>query len=88
MKKATLLQNFKGWREFNRAYNEYENTGDETAVSVRFTYSIKEGNAAGVKVYLDNMNLDSAIDGDRQYPDTVSYTHLWRVTFRMLSNNG
>ena len=72
VKKATLLQNFKGWREFNRAYNEYENTGDETAVSVRFTYSIKEGNAAGVKVYLDNMNLDSAIDGDRQYPDMLA----------------
>ena len=50
VKKATLLQNFKGWREFSRAYNEYENTGDETAVRVRFTYGIKEGNAAGAKV--------------------------------------
>ena len=72
VKKATLLQNFKGWREFNRAYNEYENTADETAVRVRFTYNIKEGNAFGVKVYLDNMNLNNTVDGDRQYPDMLS----------------
>lgn len=72
VKKATLLQNFKGWREFSRPYNEYENTGDATAVRVRLTYSIKEGNAAGVRIYLDNMNLNSTVDGNRQYPEMLA----------------
>ena len=72
VKKATLLQNFKGWREFNRPYDEYENTDDETAVRVRLTYSLKEGNTTGVKVYLDNMNLNNTVDGNRQYPEMLA----------------
>ena len=63
-KKATLSMNFKGWRELNRPYDEYENKDNAVINKVRFTYAGK-----GMKVYLDNMDLNAKVDSERKYTD-------------------
>ena len=64
VKKATMLMNFKGWREFNRPYDEYANKDNAVVTKVRFTYEGK-----GQKVYFDNMDLNAKVDDKRIYTD-------------------
>ena len=64
VKKATMLMNFKGWREFNRPYDEYANKDNAVVAKVRFTYEGK-----GQKVYFDNMDLNAKVDDKRIYTD-------------------
>ena len=69
VKKATILVNFKGWREFSRAYDEYANKANASVKKVRFTYAAKEGN--GQKILLDNVDFNAVVDSKRQYPDMM-----------------
>ena len=64
VKKATMLMNFKGWRVFNRPYDEYANKDNAIVTKVRFTYEGK-----GEKVYFDNMDLNAKVDDKRRYTD-------------------
>lgn len=64
VKKATMLMNFKGWREFNRPYDEYTNKDNAIVTKVRFTYEGK-----GQNIYFDNMDLNSKVDANRRYTD-------------------
>ena len=70
VKKATILVNFKGWREFSRAYDEYANKENASVKKVRFTYATKEGN--GQKILLDNVDFNAIVDSKRQYPDMMA----------------
>lgn len=69
VKKATILVNFKGWREFSRAYDEYANKANASVKKVRFIYAAKEGN--GQKILLDNVDFNAVVDSKRQYPDMM-----------------
>lgn len=69
VKKATILVNFKGWREFSRAYDEYANKANASVKKVRYTYAAKEGN--GQKILFDNMDFNATVDSKRQYPDMM-----------------
>ena len=64
VKKATMLMNFRGWREFNRPYDEYENKDNAVITKVRFTYEGK-----GQSIYFDNMDLNAKVDDKRRYTD-------------------
>lgn len=69
VKRATILVNFKGWREFSRPYNEYENKANGKVKKVRFTYAAKEGD--GQKIFFDNVDFNAVVDSKRQYPDMM-----------------
>ena len=72
LKQANLTVNFKGWREFSRPYNEYENTADGTVAKLRFTYNLKEGNTEPADtLFIDHMDLNYGVDNNRQYPDMM-----------------
>lgn len=53
---ANFLCNFKGWREFNRAYIEYASTLSFTVSSIRIT--LKPTTTATRKIYFDNVNFN------------------------------
>lgn len=83
VKKATLLMNFDGWREFNRPYDEYANKDNAVVSKVRFTYEGK-----GQKLYFDNVDLNAKVDDKRIYTDFLvrdseylnnSYARLLKV---------
>lgn len=56
-KTGRISMNFKGWREFNRFYSDYENKNAATITDIRFTYHGKS--AGNTKIYLDKVNFDA-----------------------------
>lgn len=53
---ANYLLNYKGWREFNRAYTEYVSSISFTVTSVRMT--LKPASTGSRKIYFDQINLN------------------------------
>lgn len=60
---ANFLCNYKGWREFNRAYNEYASTLSSSISSVRIT--LKPTTANIRKIYFDNVNFNYTTEATR-----------------------
>lgn len=60
---ANFLCNFRGWREFNRAYIEYASTLSSSISSVRIT--LKPTNQATRKVYFDDVNFNYTTEASR-----------------------
>lgn len=62
-KTARFLCNYKGWREFNRAYTEYASTLSSSISSVRIT--LKPTNGDSRKIYFDQVNFNKTTDAGR-----------------------
>lgn len=62
-RKANFLLNYKGWREFNRAYIDYVSKVSSTIDAVRF--NIKPTDNATRKIYFDNIKFNQATDANR-----------------------
>ncbi len=60
---ARFLLNYRGWREFNRAYTEYASNVSSTISAVRFT--LKPTSAASRKIYFDNVKLNQTTQANR-----------------------
>jgi len=61
---ANFLLNYKGWREFNRAYNEYVSNVSFTVTSVRMT--LKPTNATATRtLYFDEVRLNQTTPSTR-----------------------
>lgn len=64
VRKAVFLINYKGWREFNRAYTEYASTTSVFITAVRF--SLKPTSATSVrKIYFDDVQFNRTNDSER-----------------------
>jgi len=62
-KKAQFLCNFKGWREFNRAYTEYASTLSTSITSVRIT--LKPTTSGTRKIYFDKVDFNYPTESAR-----------------------
>jgi len=62
-KTAWYLLNYKGWREFNRAYTEYASTLSSTIHKIRFTLFPTSGSTR--KIYFDQVNFNQATESKR-----------------------
>jgi hypothetical protein len=62
-RKANLLCNTRGWREFNRAYTEYASTGTATVNALRIT--LKPTGAAQRKIFFDDIRLNQTTASGR-----------------------
>ncbi len=62
-RKAVYLCNYKGWHEFNRAYNEYASTLSSSITSVRIT--LKPTSLTARKIYFDNVDFNHTTDATR-----------------------
>ena len=60
---ANFLCNFKGWREFNRAYTEYASTASSSITSVRIT--LKPTDSSVRKIYFDDVNFNYTTEATR-----------------------
>lgn len=60
---ANYLLNYKGWREFNRAYTEYITNVSFTVTSVRMT--LKPVSTGNRKIYFDQINLNESTAASR-----------------------
>ncbi|MEG1587107.1 MAG: DUF4627 domain-containing protein [Bacteroidales bacterium] len=76
VKTAHLLMNFKGWREFNRPYNEYQNSDNAKISNVRFVYKTTNTDR-GQKIYIDDVNLSAPIESTRYYSDFLVEDLEW-----------
>jgi hypothetical protein len=60
---ARYLLNYRGWREFNRAYNEYISKVSSTINAVRFT--LKPSSDSNRKIFFDDISFNKLINLDR-----------------------
>ncbi|GAB1415071.1 chondroitinase family polysaccharide lyase [Paludibacter sp.] len=60
---ANYLLNYKGWREFNRAYIEYVSNVSFTASSVRMTY--KPSSNSSRQIFLDDVKFNQSTQANR-----------------------
>jgi chondroitin-sulfate-ABC endolyase/exolyase len=73
---ANYLLNYKGWREFNRAYTEYVSNVSFTVTSVRIT--IKPASAGIRKIFFDDVKFNistpaTRIMGSQWVPDKAFF---------------
>ncbi|MDR0833674.1 MAG: hypothetical protein LBN93_05740 [Candidatus Symbiothrix sp.] len=76
---ANFLCNTRGWREFNRAYNEYASTSNRQISSLRFT--LKPTDDAPRKLFFDDVHLNQPTQTGR-----VPGTH-WVLDRSYLTQN-
>ncbi|WP_455498775.1 polysaccharide lyase family 8 super-sandwich domain-containing protein [Coprobacter sp.] len=88
-REANILCNFVGWREFNRAYKEYETKTATNMTRVEFALKLNKNVPGGRKILFDKMefnntaNLDAKVHGphmllDKQYlKGETSYLELY-----------
>ncbi len=62
-RKANFLCNAQGWREFNRAYNEYASTANSSINALRFT--LKPTSNESRKIYFDDLQLNKTTESGR-----------------------
>lgn len=60
---ARFLLNYKGWREFNRAYKEYISNVSTSITSVRMT--LQPASSGSRKIYFDDVNLNKSTASSR-----------------------
>jgi chondroitin-sulfate-ABC endolyase/exolyase len=60
---ANYLLNYKGWREFNRAYIEYVSNVSFTVTSIRMT--LKPASAGTRKIYFDDVRFNQSTSSSR-----------------------
>ena len=60
---ATLLCNFRGWREINRSYSEYASTAGFTMTSMRL--KLRPASSGPRQLYIDAVQLNAANDDTR-----------------------
>ncbi|MDD4199084.1 MAG: chondroitinase family polysaccharide lyase [Paludibacter sp.] len=60
---ANYLLNYKGWREFNRAYTEYISNTSFTLTSIRI--SLKPASEGIRKIYFDDVKLNQSTEANR-----------------------
>jgi chondroitin-sulfate-ABC endolyase/exolyase len=62
-RKAVFLCNYKGWHEFNRAYNEFASTTVTSITNVRIT--LKPTSSETRRLYFDSVNFNRTTEADR-----------------------
>lgn len=60
---ANFLLNYKGWREFNRAYVEYVSNISFTVTSIRMT--LKPASEGNQKIYFDHVRFNQSTSASR-----------------------
>ena len=88
-RRANILCNFAGWREFNRSYTEYKTKTATNMTQVKIEMKLNKNVAGSRKILFDNMefnntaNLDTKVHGphmilDKEYlKGETSYLELY-----------